>query len=353
MNGYTLVENASLRARNTFGIAARAALLADVRHAEALAELLAWPLVRDNPLLVLGQGSNLLLAGDFPGTVVCLASHDLRVIDDAGDTALIRAEAGATWNDLVGWSLARGFVGLENMALIPGSVGAAPIQNIGAYGAEAAEFVETVEAFDREALALRRLSAAQCAFGYRDSLFKREASRWIVTAVEWRLPRQAALRLDYAGIREELAAMGIDRPRAVHVAEAVCRVRTRKLPNPALLGNAGSFFKNPVVTVAVAEALRREHPQLPVFGVDGAGHAKLSAAWLIEACGWKGHRQGDAGVSEQHALVLVNHGRARGADLLDLALRIAESVRDRFAVTLEPEPLVVGAEFRMRSDAAA
>ncbi|PKM05805.1 MAG: UDP-N-acetylmuramate dehydrogenase, partial [Gammaproteobacteria bacterium HGW-Gammaproteobacteria-7] len=282
MSGYTLLENASLAGRNTFRAPARAALLADVRDPDSLAELMAFPLIRQSEILVLGQGSNLLLAGDFPGLVVCLASHGIRILEDDGESALVRAEAGATWNDLVDWSLAHGFIGLENMALIPGSVGAAPIQNIGAYGAEAGEFIAAVEAFDRSTLALRRLSAAECAFGYRDSLFKREPERWIITGVELRLSRQGTLRLDYAGIREELTAMGVEKPRAVHVAEAVSRVRTRKLPNPALLGNAGSFFKNPLIDSARADALKREHPGMPVFpGIDH-GSRKLSAAWLIE-----------------------------------------------------------------------
>lgn len=345
MSAYSLQENASLAGRTTFRVAARAAVLADVRRPEALAELLDYPWVRRSPLLVLGQGSNLLLAGDFEGLVLSLAGHDIRILDDDGDTALIRAEAGAAWNDLVDWSLARGLVGLENMALIPGSVGAAPIQNIGAYGTEAADFIETVDAFDRLAAQSVRLSSAECRFGYRDSLFKREPERWIITALELRLHRNRPLRLDYAGIREELAAMRIDAPRAVHVAEAVARVRTRKLPNPALLGNAGSFFKNPTVGHAQAEALAHAFPGLPVFPAETEAARKLSAGWLIEACGWKGHRQGDAGVSDLHALVLVNHGRATGLEVLDLAIRIAESVHDRFGVPLEPEPRIIGAQF--------
>lgn len=344
MSRYRLLEDASLAGRNTFRVPARAALLADVGSLEGLAELLALPGVAGCETLVLGEGSNLLFAGDYPGLVVALTMHDVRVIEDAGDGALVRAEAGMPWNDLVGWTLARGLVGLENLALIPGTVGAAPIQNIGAYGAEVGEFLEAVEAFDRETGRLQRLERARCGLGYRDSLFKRQAGRWIVTAVELRLPHQAPLRLDYAGIRDELAAMGVQAPRAVHVAEAVARVRSRKLPHPAVLGNAGSFFKNPMVGTAVAETLRRALPGLPVFAAE-AGRCKLAAAWLVEALGWKGHREGDAGVSERHALVLVNHGRASGAQILDLARRIAASVRERFGIDLEPEPRIVGADF--------
>jgi UDP-N-acetylmuramate dehydrogenase len=342
----TLAENASLAARNGFRVAARAELLADVRRPEGLAELFAYPMLQRAPVLVLGEGSNVLFAADVPGVVVCYAALGLRLLADDGDSCLVRAEAGERWDDLVRWTLGHGLVGLENLSLIPGSVGAAPIQNIGAYGTEICEFIETVEAWDRDSRALQRLDRAQCGFGYRDSVFKREPERRVVTAVELRLPRQRELRLDYPGVREELAAMGVETPRAPHVAEAICRLRTRKLPNPALIGNVGSFFKNPVVDAGAAEALRAVHPALPVFPAAEPARRKLSAAWLIEQCGWKGRREGDAGVAAQHALVLVNHGTATGAELLALARRIAASVAERFGVALEPEARIVGARFQ-------
>ena len=344
MSGYQLAEDVSLAGRNTFRVPARAAMMADVSRADALAELFEFAMLREGPVLVLGEGSNLLFAGDFPGVAICLTMAGVRLVQDDGDTALVRAEAGMNWNDLVSWTLARGLVGLENMALIPGTVGASPIQNIGAYGVEVGEFIETVEAFQRDTGQVKRLARDDCALGYRDSLFKREPARWVVTAVELRLPRRRELRLDYAGVKEELAAMRVDAPRAVHVAEAISRIRTRKLPNPAVLGNAGSFFKNPVVAAGLADELKAAHPTLPVFP-GPEGQRKLSAAWLIEACGWKGFRDGDAGVAEQHALVLVNHGHATGGQLLDLARRIAGSVRERFGVALEPEPRIIGARF--------
>lgn len=344
MSGYRLADDVSLAGRNTFRVPARAAMMADVHRADALPELFDFAMLRDGPVLVLGEGSNVLFAADFPGVVVCLTAAAVRIVRDDGESALVRAEAGLSWNDLVGWTLARGLSGLENMALIPGTVGASPIQNIGAYGVEVGEFVDTVEAFQRDTGQIKRLGRADCAFGYRDSVFKREPGRWVVTAVELRLPRERALRTDYPGVMEELARMGVDTPRAVHVAEAISRIRTRKLPNPALVGNAGSFFKNPVVDDATAARLAAENPGLPVFpGADGA--RKLSAAWMIEACGWKGRREGDAGVSAQHALVLVNHGAATGAQLLDLARRVAASVGQRFGVALEPEPRIIGADF--------
>jgi len=245
----------------------------------------------------------------------------------------------------VHWTLARGWNGLENMALIPGTVGACPIQNIGAYGVEVGEFIETVEAFDRSSGRIKRLSHAECAFGYRDSRFKRERDQWVITAVEFRLDKTRPLKMAYAGVPEELAAMGIVEPKALHLAEAISRIRTRKLPNPALIGNAGSFFKNPMLPDAAADALKSMHPELPVFpsGVDG--HKKLSAAWLIEKAGWKGYRKGDAGIAEQHALVLVNHGKASGAELLTVARKVVAAVQTQFGVVLEPEPRILGADF--------
>ena len=240
------------------------------------------------------------------------------------------------------WTLGRGLCGLENLALIPGTVGAAPIQNIGAYGVEVREHVHVVEAFDRERGDFVRLDADACAFAYRDSLFKHAPDRYIVNAVEFRLPHACTPRLGYAGLAEELQAMGVEgTPRASQVAEAVIRIRRRKLPDPAVLGNAGSFFKNPIVPLAQAEALLAEHPALPVFRGSDADSRKLSAAWLIDQCGWKGHRDGDAGVSPDHALVLVNHGQATGAELLALAQRIQASVFERFGIRLEPEPRII------------
>ena len=342
---YTLVEHAALGSLNTFGVEASSSWLAEVRDAAVIPAVLALPAVNGTPVMVLGEGSNVLFAADFPGLILRTAFDNVRVLGDEGTSALVRAEAGAAWDALVDWTLARGLAGLENLALIPGLVGAAPIQNIGAYGAEVAESIATVEAWDRQAGRFERLDAAQCAFAYRDSVFKREPERWIVTAVEFRLAREARPRLDYAGVREELAAQGvIADPTPQQVANAVRRLRRRKLPDPAVIGNAGSFFKNPVVEAALAARIRAEHPQAPVYPA-GEGCSKLSAAWLIESCGWRGHRDGDAGISAQHALVLVNHGNASGAELLALARRVADSVEQRLGVRLEPEPRIVGARW--------
>jgi UDP-N-acetylmuramate dehydrogenase len=269
------------------------------------------------------------------------------VIEDDGAQALVRADAGVVWDALVDWTLARGLTGLENLALIPGLAGAAPIQNIGAYGVEVRDFIQTVEAWERRTERVVRIGAPDCAFGYRDSIFRTEPDRWIVTAVELRLRRSGPLQLEYAGVRAELDAMDCGTADARQVAEAVRRLRRRKLPDPAVVGNAGSFFKNPVVSVDRAEELRTRNPGLPVHPAPDPRLRKLSAAWLIEACGWRGHRAGDAGVSMQHSLVLVNYGSASGAELLALARRVAGAVFERFGVRLEPEPRIVGADWQI------
>ena len=348
MGSYRIVENARLDARNTFGVRATAPMLVEVADATALPELFGYAMLRDGPVLVLGGGSNLLFAGDPRGTVLALGGQQVRIVEDDGGRAIVRADAGVEWHALVLWTLGQGLAGLENLALIPGTVGAAPIQNIGAYGVEVREHIHVVEAFDRTLGQVVRLRSTDCAFAYRDSVFKRDPDRYVVTAVEFALQRDAALRLEYAGLHDELLAMGMDAAslgdvRASQIAEAVCRIRRRKLPDPAVLGNAGSFFKNPIVPVAQAEGLQAAHPSLPAFRGSDETTRKLSAAWLIDACGWKGFREGDAGVAASHALVLVNHGQASGAQLLDLAHRIAASVHERFGVALEPEPRIIGA----------
>ncbi len=361
MGGYTLIENAPLAARNTLRVDARAQLLAEIRDAAKLPELLDFPAIRGGRLLVLGEGSNVLFTGDFTGTVLVMATRGVHVetlatsgvhveplatsgvpLESDGECARIAVAAGERWDDFVRWTLGQGYAGLENLILIPGTVGAAPIQNIGAYGCEVAEFVESVEAWDTRERRVVMLDHATCAFGYRDSLFKREPGRYIVTAVRFVLPRRRPLRTDYAGIDAELRRMGVDRPAPFHVAEAVVHLRTRKLPDPAVIGNAGSFFKNPLVEAALAERLAREHPGL-VAWQQPDGRSKLSAAWLIETAGFKGLREGDAGISNRHALVLVNHGTASGPQLWALAQRVMAGVHAKFGVQLEPEPLIIGA----------
>lgn len=341
MGGYSLAENASLARLNTMRVDARASLLADIRDATKLPELLNFPTVRQGKLLVLGEGSNVLFTGDFDGTVLLMSTRGVQVESD-GDNVRIAVAAGERWDDFVRWTLGQGLAGLENLILIPGTVGAAPIQNIGAYGCEVAEFIESVEAWDLRERCVVTLDHAACAFAYRDSLFKHEPGRYLVTAVRFVLPRSRPLRTDYAGIAEELQRMSVDTPAPFHVAEAVVRLRTRKLPDPAVIGNAGSFFKNPIIDAAQLDALKREYPELPVWPQPD-GRSKISAAWMIETAGFKGFREGDAGISNRHALVLVNHGKATGPELWALAQKVMLGVSEKFGVELQPEPVVIAA----------
>jgi UDP-N-acetylmuramate dehydrogenase len=347
--------HASLRARNTFGIDAHAQRLIETDDIADLPALFAGELAdttTNASALVLGGGSNLLIV-EGPEIALALNSQSIRTLETHDDRAIVRVDAGVEWHRLVMWSLEQGFAGLENLALIPGTVGAAPIQNIGAYGVEVGQRIHAVEAFERATGAFHRFDVAQCAFAYRDSMFKHSPDRFLITAVEFDLPTArsigiAGLNIGYAGIAEEMGIADGTRSgyTARDVADAVVRLRRRKLPDPAVIGNAGSFFKNPILPATQADALKNEFAALPVFAGGDAASRKLSAAWLIDACGWKGRRtggSGDAGVSDKHALVLVNHGRASGAELLDLARRIASDVHARFGVAIEPEPRIVGA----------
>lgn len=332
---------ASLKSLNSFGVEARAERLVELRESADLPAAL--ELLRAHPpALILGGGSNLLFTRDPPGTVLRVSLSGRRVLREVGGETLVEAAAGENWHAFVGWTLEHGLCGLENLSLIPGCVGASPIQNIGAYGVEMHECFDSLDAVALRDGALRRFDGSDCAFGYRDSLFKHpDGAGWLITAVRFRLSREPRLRLDYGEIRDELRALGIVAPTPADVACAVCAIRRRKLPDPASIGNAGSFFKNPVVEPGLAERLRAAHPGMPVHPGTSPATVKLSAAWLIDRCGWKGYRDGDAGVHERHALVLVNHGHAGGAQILALAERIRESVRQRFGVELEREPVVV------------
>lgn len=340
---WSLIENASLLPLNTFHVDATAPRLLHVVDPAALPEALAA--AGDQPLLVLGSGSNVLLAADPLATVLVFGNDEITTLEHRTDHAVVRAGAGVLWHRLVMWSLAEGLSGLENLALIPGTVGAAPIQNIGAYGVQVDEFIHTVEAWDTQDQQFVRFDAESCQFGYRDSRFKREPDRYLITAVELRLPLLHGLHMEYAGISEELQTMGVALPGAIDVANAVINIRRRKLPDPDVLGNAGSFFKNPILARDQVDVLLQHFPELPVFAAGADDMRKVSAAWMIESCGWKGYRDGDAGVAPSHALVLVNHGSATGAELLALARRISASVREKFGVAIEPEPRLIGAQW--------
>lgn len=330
-------EGVSLAPYNTFGIDVRARAFAEAQGEDDVRVALAEAAVRRLPLLVLGGGSNLLLSRDVEALVLKMSSRGVRVLEDDGRRAILEAEAGEPWHPFVLDTLARGFAGLENLSLIPGTVGAAPVQNIGAYGVELKDVFAGLTALDRRNGELVTFEREACAFGYRDSLFKQEPDRWVILRVRFALARQAPLHLDYGPLRQRLAESGIDTPSAVDVSRAVCAIRQEKLPDPARLGNAGSFFKNPVVDADSASALRARYTDLVAYPL-ADGQVKLAAGWLIERAGWKGFREGDAGVHQQQALVLVNHGTASGAEILALARRIQGDILARFGVTLEMEP---------------
>ncbi|MBL8310552.1 MAG: UDP-N-acetylmuramate dehydrogenase [Burkholderiales bacterium] len=337
-----------LRSHNSFGVAATALRYAHVRTEDELSE---WCVRHGSEApLLLGGGSNVLLTRDPVAPVFDLEPRGIQVIRDDGDTVLLEAMAGEPWHGLVQWTLAQGLCGLENLSLIPGRVGAAPVQNIGAYGVEMASRCESVAAIDLHTGEPVQFGAAECNFGYRESRFKHALrehghDRYAITRVRFRLSRRFQPHLDYGDIKTELQARRISAPSAQDVARAVIAIRERKLPDPAVIGNAGSFFKNPVVPNVIADALSERFPGMPRFAVAGASHqSKLAAGWLIDRAGWKGRRLREdsaAAVHAQHALVLVNHGGASGADILELANAIADDVARQFGVALEVEPRIV------------
>jgi UDP-N-acetylmuramate dehydrogenase len=333
-----VVERPSLRALNTFGVDASADLLLAVESEEDILSLPGFDPARD---LVLGGGSNLVLASDVPGTVYHVCISGRHVLGEQSDHAMVEIGAGEDWHRAVLWTLQCGYSGLENLSLIPGTVGAAPLQNIGAYGVELADVLDRVTAWDWQRAKWVSFSREDCRLGYRDSLFKSAApGRYLVTSVRLRLDTAFRPRIDYAGLREELSAAGTARPTAMDVSDAIIRIRQRRLPDPARIGNAGSFFKNPVVDRIVAGELLARYPDLPSWP-QADDRVKLSAAWMVERCGLKGLRDGDAAVSDRHALVLVNHGAAKGAQIIRLSRRIQSTVAEAFGIMLEAEPRLV------------
>jgi UDP-N-acetylmuramate dehydrogenase len=312
-----------------------------VRSAEELRELLAAPRVADSPRMILGGGTNVLFAGDFDGLVVKVDVPGFEVLGYSGDTWLVRVGAGENWHATVERLLDIGRPGLENLALIPGQVGAAPIQNIGAYGLELAERFHSLRTCDLTSGDLSTLTLSECGFGYRDSVFKHAlAGRRMIVDVTLALPRHWEPRTGYADVTHELNARGCSNPTARDVFDAVVAIRRRKLPDPARIGNAGSFFKNPIVPRDAHQALIAHFPSLVSYPLPG-GRFKLAAGWLIEAAGLKGATRGRAGVYEKQALVLVNRGGATGGEILTLAREVQDKVAEKFGVMLEPEPVIV------------
>lgn len=320
----------------TFGCSARAEYVAIVTSLQDLHEAVAFARDKGLAVRVLGGGSNILLTGNVSGLVIVNQIHQRAECIDGRDVH-IRFGSGENWHDAVTWTVNQGWSGMENLALIPGTVGAAPMQNIGAYGVEQASIFEELEAFDFESGEIRKYTAAACDFGYRVSVFKRELrDKVMITSVTYRLSLDATLVTSYRDVQEELAAMSVTTPATLDIYNAVVSVRTRKLPDPRVIGNAGSFFMNPVITAEHASKLLERHPTMPNYPQpDGA--FKVAAGWLIEQCGLKGARYGACGVHDRQALVLVNHGGAIGSEVLELSERIQRSVADTFGIALVRE----------------
>jgi UDP-N-acetylmuramate dehydrogenase len=336
-----LEPTASLKELNAFGVEATAAFLANVREESELAKVLEDPRVAQRPRLILGAGTNVLFVSDFAGLVVRVRIPGLRPAGESDDSWLFEVGAGMDWHSTVRMLLEAGFAGLENLALIPGTVGAAPIQNIGAYGLEIAERLHSLRAWDCQAQTVVQMNAEECGFGYRDSVFKQQlGQRRIVLTVTLALPKRWQAVLGYAELDRELKARSVQAPSARAIFDAVCAIRRRKLPDPSQIGNAGSFFKNPVVTREKRADLISRFPSLVSYSLSG-GRFKLAAGWLIEACGMKGVSRGRAAVYERQALVLVNRGGATGREILDLAREVQARVVEKFGVQLEPEAVIV------------
>ncbi|HEU4607709.1 MAG TPA: UDP-N-acetylmuramate dehydrogenase [Chitinophagaceae bacterium] len=334
-------EHISLKNYNSFGIEASARYFASFRSGE---ELLA--IIQSLPVtnrLIVGEGTNILLAGNFDGLVCRNEVEGITELHEDMDYVYVRAGAGIHWHSFVRYCIDRGWAGLENLSLIPGTVGAAPIQNIGAYGVEMQDCFWSLEALHLNEGQVQTFTAGDCEFGYRDSVFKRKyRGQFAILNVTFRLRKKPVFHISYGALPKELEKMGVKELSIDAVSQAVMNIRRSKLPDPAQIGNAGSFFKNPMIDAARFENLKSLYPGIAAFPL-ADGHVKLAAAWLIEQCGWKGYREGDAGCHEKQALVLVNYGKATGREIVDLSRRIRESVQKKFDVTLETEVNIIGA----------
>jgi UDP-N-acetylmuramate dehydrogenase len=342
-----LVEkNVPLESCNTFHIVARAHALVRVGSDADVQAVLADPGWADAPKFILGGGSNIVLTGDVKPLVMKVEITGRRLLHDTPKAWVVEAGAGEPWHEFVEWTLAQGYPGLENMALIPGTVGAAPVQNVGAYGVELQDRFESLDAIDLQTGQTFTLNAAQCGFGYRDSVFKHAsqslglAGRALITRVRFALPKPWRAVLGYADLEKKMAQSQVSQPTPRQIFDWVCEIRRAKLPDPAVIGNAGSFFKNPVVSPEQCRDIIARDPEIVHYPLPD-GSFKLAAGWLIDACGWKGKSIGQAGVYEKQALVLVNRGQAIGGEIMTLARAIQESVYGRFGIRLEPEPVLL------------
>lgn len=330
-----ILKNTSLKPYNTFGIDCRARTLIRTRSEKECRILFGGGLKFSRPLLIIGGGSNLLFTDDYNGTILKPEFPGIAVEELDGNDVIVSAGAGVNWDGFVEWCVNWGISGVENLSGIPGNTGAVPVQNIGAYGVEAREVIERINTVSTADGSKRIFRNEECGFDYRKSIFKgREKGNYLITKVFFRLRMKHRPNLDYGSLREEVNRAG--KPTLKNIREAVLRIRQSKIPDPAVTGNAGSFFKNPVVSTEMADELAHKYPGMPVYS-DASGSKKIPAGWLIEHCGWKGRRFGDAGVHDKQALVLVNYGNAGGKEIFDLSEEIRKSVLKEFRIDLERE----------------
>ncbi|RLZ06557.1 UDP-N-acetylmuramate dehydrogenase [Faecalibacter macacae] len=332
-----IIENYSLKLYNTFGVDAKADFFVDANNITELKKALVFRRQKDLPILFIGGGSNMLFVNDFKGLALKLNLKGIEVVNEDEDFVYIKAQGSENWHQFIQWTLTQDFGGLENLSLIPGNVGTAPIQNIGAYGVEAKDTIVEVQALSLETGDERIFTNEECQFGYRESIFKNELrGQYVLVAVTFKLTkRNHQLKTSYGAIQKELEGEGIANPTIQDVSAAVVRIRESKLPDPAQIGNSGSFFKNPVISKDDFEKVITQHPNIVNYPAENG--VKLAAGWLIEQAGWKGKRFGDAGVHDKQALVLVNHGNATGKEIYDLSENIIQDIKTKFGVTLERE----------------
>lgn len=330
----------SLKELNTFGVSAKAKYFVEVNSVEDFTELTQTSEFQNEEKLILGGGSNILFTKDFDGLIIKNNLLGKSVICETDDTVTVEIASGENWHEAVLWATENGWSGIENLALIPGSVGATPVQNIGAYGVEIKETLQSVQVVDMQTGEPTEFSAEACKFGYRDSIFKNEAKgKYFITGVTLQLQRQHTLRTEYGAISAQLDEMNIENPGVQDVQDAVIAIRQSKLPDPKQIGNAGSFFKNPVVPHDQFQKLQDEYPDMPNYPQDNG--VKIPAGWLIEQCGWKGKRVGNVGVHDKQALVLVNYGSGTGQEIKQLAEAIQFSIHEKFGIALVPEVTMI------------
>jgi len=329
-------KNVSLKPYNTFGLDVQAKLMARVDSISNLQEILADSSLRNEERFILGGGSNVLLTKDIDALVIKNEISGIELIEETEDSFFVKSGAGIVWHDLVMHCIANGYAGIENLSLIPGNVGATPMQNIGAYGVELKDVFHSLESVELATGSIHTFNASECEFGYRESVFKRKLKgEHVISSVTFRLNKHANLNTSYGAIDQELERLGISSPTIKDVSKAVIGIRQSKLPDPKKLGNSGSFFKNPVITTSNYEELKKKHTNIP--GYPAGENTKLAAGWLIEQCGWKGKVVGNTGSHAKQALVLVNYGNATGVEIFNLSAQIMESVYDAFGVRLERE----------------